>query len=109
MDRTHPAVRANYFTESMESWKGHGQKIKNKPTMEETGLGKRRFLLQWWPPYIGGQKLNQKRTAYHVNKCALAKAIEGESVFTLHEAPSVDYDGAKGMHSEEEASLRYTN
>ena len=29
-----------------------------------------------------------QRKIYHVNKCTLARAIEGESIFTLNEAPS---------------------
>ena len=44
--------------------------------------------------------------AYHVRKCALVKAIEGELVMTLNEAPIIVNDGSEGTQFQDKASLR---
>ena len=97
------AAAAKYFPESMETWRGHGRKIRMNLRSTKTAIDDEDYYYHAGPlvpKHANEQGEESTRTPYHVKQCALSRVLEREAAMAFNEAP-------KGRDQEQEETYRY--
>ena len=87
------AAAAKYFPESMETWKGHGRKIKMNLRSTKREIDDEDYYYHVGTPLAEDPKHDDRptkestRTQYHKKKCALSRVLEGKTAMAFNEAP----------------------